>query len=150
VYIQGGGRLFVSKLKVEGKYSLKQVQLRVIDTETFPKIDQYRSALSTNEWLRAQYKATRDFLQVSPDGPKILDDEAGVDGAPGTEKRYDCVIAADNGFWSEEVRLKFIGGKWEHAIRVRQFYEKGPESEWRERKNDITDGFPLVNGKPNW
>ncbi len=150
VEIQGGGRLFVSKLRVEGKYSLRQVQLRVVNADGLKQINQYRSAVSTNEWLSAQNKAIRDFAQVSPDGPRILDDEAGVDGAPAMEKRYDCVISADNGSWSENIRLKFIDGEWKHAIRLRQAIEKKPESEWPERKLDISKGFPTTNGKPDW
>jgi hypothetical protein len=152
VELDAAARPIFPKLRAEGRYMLKQVQLRIVDTDNDRKLRHYSGDLSVSEWLAAAFKTIVEFPQVSPNSPIMLNDSVGIDTNPATDKSYTFVIGATNGTWQEDLRLRKINGRWEHAIRVLEIEDKKPESAWQERKFDVSPGFPRlgVGGAPDW
>jgi hypothetical protein len=136
-------KMLMPRLRVEGRYILKDVQLRVVDTVNDAKLQNYKGGITVNEMASARFKAVTFYPQVSPTTPQMLSDNAGIDANPlETTKSYDLEIVAINGAWKECLRARYINGTWEEAIRVFKADDKKPESDWVIVKDFYTQGFP--------
>jgi hypothetical protein len=142
--------LLMPKLKIDGRYALKEVQLRIIDTERQRQMTSYRSAVSVSEWASAKYKAVSVVEHITPSTPAILTESYGVDTNPSTDKSVDLEMAAPNGTWFEFLRLRLLDGKWEKAIKVMEIDPSKPPSEWKIRRLGWSPGFPTANGVPDF
>ena len=142
--------VFIPRLMVEGRHPLRNVQLRTVDADRLKQMRSYTSPVSVREWLDGKFKTIKDLPQASPATPTILDETFGVDTNPETDKNYDFEITALNGMWKESLRFRRINDVWQRAFRVVEIDKTKPESEWQERKIEISPGFPLVDGKPDW
>ena len=142
--------LIIPKLRVEGRYALKLVQLRVIDVENVKKMTGYKGAISPGEWASSRFKTVIDFADVTPAKPMILTETCGIDANPSTGKNYVLELAAPNGTWKEYLRWERINGVSEHAIKVVEMDDRKAESDWKVRKEDVTPGFPRIDGVPDW
>jgi len=55
-------------------------------------------------------------------------------------------FSAQNGFWTQQLRLRRLDGKWLQALRI---LKPGEKSE-RVVYEKVDSGFPLKHGKVEW
>ena len=146
----GNPPLLMPKVKVEGRYALKPVEFRVIDTDRQQKMRSFDSAVTVSEWASTVFKKVRLIDHVTPASPQILDESFGVGTNPAMDQSIDAELVGPNGTWVETLRLRQLSGKWEKAIKVLEMDPSKPQSDWKIRKFAWSPGFPMIDGVPDF
>ena len=137
-------------LMVAGRYALRDVQLRVIDIDSYIQMLSYTSAVTMGEWFSTKYKKMLHIAYITAASPMILDETSGIDTNPATDKRNVFEISAPNGTWEEYFAMRKINDRWEKAISVVEVNGKKPMAEWKTRKCEVSPRFPMIDGYPDW
>jgi hypothetical protein len=90
----------------KGEYPLYDVSFKIFDVEEFEKTTSEQPA-----------KPSLDF-HVGNIAPGITQKTGDIYLGYGNEKRYNVFIFARNGFYTQWIRLKRIGGNWVMATKV--------------------------------
>ena len=116
-----------------GKYPMYDVKIRVVDLDKFETKNIFESGTSFD-------------IGNIPSGVAMMVSAWGL--PKDKEKiRYNVFISARNGFFSQEVRLAKVNGKWKEALRVLKDNNKNLQPMYQ----DIPDDYPRnKEGKIDW
>jgi hypothetical protein len=129
-----------------GDFPLAGVRARIVDMQKWNQVVKPNPHPSMQEFLSADtHVALGDFP------PHTAIPNFGVIQLVGqTERDFNIFFNARNGFWTQELRLKFIDGEWLSASRVTRM-EVGNKNKTRKIFEKIDKGFPLnANGEVDW
>lgn len=124
----------------EGEYPLYDVNMRVVDLSKFK--------ILPNGAIAGQ---TSLFLGDFPVGPTALGPLSYSFPAKGEKASFNIFFSAKNGFWVENLRTRFVNGKWVSAYRVFRYRLTGGKLRPYTLFEKHDRGYPISkNGEPDW
>src|SRR5216683_6996680 len=122
-----------------GRYPLADVNARIVDLEKFQLIVGNNAHPSMQEFMAADTNVSLGDIPVHTALPRM-----GLLQLTGkAESNFNIFFNARNGFWTQELRLRLIDGKWVSATRVTRT-ELGSKRKTPEKLfGKIDKGYPL-------
>jgi hypothetical protein len=128
-----------------GKYPISDVSARIVDLKKFDRLIATNPQPSLQELLSADTSV--QLGELTPNAALVR----GTVKLVGQSARFNIFFSARNGFWTQKLRLRLVGGKWVRAIRVTTTEigrdKKGPKKLFEK----IDKGFPRnAKGEVDW
>jgi hypothetical protein len=123
----------------QGRYPLYDVDVRIIDLVEFQKKIANKQQLSLDDFSATVLHAGN----FSSRSAKLLRQVRFSD----TQKQdFNFFFDAKNGFWTEKLRYRLVGGVWKQALTVSRSDGKSE----RVMLTKVDDGYPTVAGQVEW
>jgi hypothetical protein len=129
-----------------GDFPLAGVTARIVDMQKWNQMLKNNPHPSMKEFLSADTNVALGDIPPHTAIPKF-----GLVQLVGAERDFNIFFNARNGFWTQELRLKLIDGKWQTASRVTRL-EVGSKKKTPDKIFERIDkGFPLnAKGEVDW
>lgn len=130
-----------------GDFPLAGVNARIVDMQKWNEMVKNNPHPSMQEFLSADTNVVLGDMPPHTAIPRF----GLVQLAGQTERNFNIFFNARNGFWTEELRLKVVDGKWLSASRVTRL-EIGSKKKTPDKIFERIDkGFPLnAKGEVDW
>jgi hypothetical protein len=129
-----------------GDYPLADVSARIVDMQKWNQMVANNPHPSMQEFLSSDINIQLGNLPVHTALPR-----APIQLAGQTQSSFNIFYSARNGFWTQELRLRLIDGKWLTATRVTRMEIGTKDKTPKKLFGRIDKGFPRnSNGEVDW